>query len=124
MRYPFEASYDELVADLDAFGSLDPDAVLAAALETPMIFIVIRVMLGFTPSEWAYVASQRTGIEIAQGFCSHVGPKNPLGAPGIGQAGQRETGGHDSRGLPDVDRARISSFPARSTSRRGGRCFR
>ncbi len=109
MRYPFEVSYEELEANLDAyvdsvfscleseflimpkgqgfidypvfedgyealkratgsFGSLDPDAVLATALETPMIFIVIRAMLGFTPSEWAYVATQRTGIEVTQGF--------------------------------------------------------
>ncbi|MGE5551380.1 MAG: hypothetical protein ACM3ZC_12755 [Bacteroidota bacterium] len=109
MRYPFEVSYEELVADLDTyvdavfscleseflvmprgqgfidypvfehgyealkratggFNALNPDAVYTAALETPMIFIVLRSMLGFTPSEWAYVATERTGVEVTQGF--------------------------------------------------------
>ena len=34
----------------------------------PRALIVIRSILGFTPPEWAYVASQRKGIAIPQGF--------------------------------------------------------
>nr|VFJ52877.1 MAG: hypothetical protein BECKFW1821A_GA0114235_10397 [Candidatus Kentron sp. FW] len=31
-----------------------------------MDFVVLRTMLGFTPPEWAYVASERIGLEISQ----------------------------------------------------------
>ncbi|WP_338818379.1 hypothetical protein MTCOM_23030 [Moorella thermoacetica] len=109
MKYPFEASLEELRADLDAyvgvvfsclesefmvipkgrgfieypvfarayealkqatngFISLHPDVILEKIQEVPLALIVLRTILGFTPPEWAYITSQRTGIEISQGF--------------------------------------------------------
>ncbi|HIE13505.1 MAG TPA: hypothetical protein EYP63_08825 [Desulfotomaculum sp.] len=109
MRYPFEAAFSELHANLDTFVSsvfscleseflvlpkgegfidyptfekgyeylkqatvgfqnIEVAPVLEAFFQSPISFIVLRAMLGFTPSEWAYVTSQRTGVEVTQGF--------------------------------------------------------
>lgn len=109
MKYPFEATLEELQADLDTyvdvvfsclesefmviprgrgfieypvfarayealkqatkgFISLNADVILETVQEVPLALIVLRTILGFTPPEWAYIASQRTGIEISQGF--------------------------------------------------------
>ena len=35
---------------------------------TPIVLIVLRSILGFTPPELAYLASQRTETEVTQGF--------------------------------------------------------
>lgn len=108
MKYPFEASPDELIADLDGFVSvvfasleseflvlpkgsgfidyptfqrayealrqatdgftvLEPAGVLNAVRQTPLALVVLRAILGFTPPEWAYVTTQRTGVEVTQG---------------------------------------------------------
>lgn len=40
---------------------------MEATLETPVIFIVLRSILGFTPPEWAYLAAEHAKIEIPQG---------------------------------------------------------
>ncbi len=32
-------------------------------------------MLGFTPPEWAYITTQRTGVEVSQGFARNVDRK-------------------------------------------------
>jgi hypothetical protein len=34
----------------------------------PISIIVLRSMLGFSPSEWACIAAQQTGVEVTQGF--------------------------------------------------------
>jgi len=68
VEYPvFETGYEALKQATNAFRIFDPEAVRAALLETPMIFIVLRAMLGFTPPEWAYMASSHTGLNITQG---------------------------------------------------------
>lgn len=36
--------------------------------QTPLTLIILRAMLGFTPPEWAYLATQRGGAEVTQGF--------------------------------------------------------
>ncbi|MHB1162565.1 MAG: hypothetical protein ACYC3V_19860 [Chloroflexota bacterium] len=67
--YPaFERAYEELKRTTLEFHVLDPEAVLATAIRTPLVLIVLRTVLGFTPPEWAYVTTTRTGIPIPQGF--------------------------------------------------------
>jgi hypothetical protein len=63
----FETGYEALKRVTSGFANINSDAVLGAVRETPVAFIVLRTMLGFTPPEWAYVAAQRTGVEITQG---------------------------------------------------------
>jgi hypothetical protein len=62
----FETGYEALKRATQGFKRLDADKALAVVQETPIAFIVLRSMLGFTPPELAYVASQRTGIKISQ----------------------------------------------------------
>jgi hypothetical protein len=64
----FEEGYEALKQATAGFRDLSPAAVTDAVYRTPMTFIVIRAVLGFTPPEWAYVASQTASLEISQGF--------------------------------------------------------
>lgn len=67
--YPlFERGYESLKQATNGFQNIDAEPVTKAAIQNPMIIIILRTMLGFTPPEWAYVTTQRTGIEVSQGF--------------------------------------------------------
>ena len=63
----FDAAYEALKGTTDGFREMDADTVGALVLEIPLCLIVLRCMLGFTPSEWAYHASRHSGIAISQG---------------------------------------------------------
>jgi hypothetical protein len=66
--YPaFEEGYEALKETTKNFASLDPVNIYKKAIEVPMIFIVLRTILGFTPPEWAYIASSRCNVPITQG---------------------------------------------------------
>jgi len=68
LDYPtFSSGYESLKQISRGFSQFDADAVLAASLEKPVILVVLRAILGFTPPEWAYIASSRKGIDIPQG---------------------------------------------------------
>lgn len=64
----FETGYEALKRATSGFTNITADTLLSAASESPIAIIVLRAMLGFTPPEWAYITSQRTGITISQGF--------------------------------------------------------
>jgi hypothetical protein len=64
----FEAGYEALKKATGGFASLPRADVLKTVLDAPISFVVLRSMLGFTPPEWAYIATQRHGAEINQGF--------------------------------------------------------
>jgi len=67
--YPmFERGYESLKQATNGFQNIDAGPVTKAAFQNPMIIIILRTMLGFTPPEWAYVTTQRTGVEVSQGF--------------------------------------------------------
>lgn len=63
----FADGYEQLKQATDGFEHFAPEKVAAAALESPVIIIVLRSMLGFTPPEWAYLTTNRTGVEVPQG---------------------------------------------------------
>jgi len=63
----FVAGFESLKRATEGFTKFDSTSVLKLALETPVILIVLRSILGFTPPEWAYVAESRTGVQIPQG---------------------------------------------------------
>jgi len=86
IEYPvFETGYEALKQATTSFTNISPDILFGVASKTPISIIVIRTILGFTPPEWAYVATQRTGIEISQGFVRtldrriRMEPFKPLG---------------------------------------------
>jgi hypothetical protein len=64
----FETGYEALKKATSGFSALPKHEVLKTVLEVPITFVVLRSMLGFTPPEWAYVATQRHGSELNQGF--------------------------------------------------------
>lgn len=68
VEYPiFEQGYEALKSGTAGFTKIQPREVLEAALSTPVALLVLRAMLGFTPSEWAYVTSRHSGVEVSQG---------------------------------------------------------
>lgn len=80
----FESGYEALKQATVGFREFVPQTVRTALLQHPMIFIVLRAMLGFTPPEWAYMASNHTGIPVTQGHARtldrsiRLAPMSPL----------------------------------------------
>jgi hypothetical protein len=64
----FERGYEALKAATAGFSQLDPDKVFLVTVFEPISMVVLRSMLGFTPSEWGYVTTQRTGVSVTQSF--------------------------------------------------------
>jgi hypothetical protein len=85
----FERGYEALKVATMGFSVLEPTQVLPAALEEPISIVVLRTMLGFTPPEWAYVTTQRTGVNVTQGFVRtldrkiRMSPETPLNTNGV-----------------------------------------
>ncbi len=85
----FEAGYETLKRATSGFTDVTPDPLFRVAFETPVTLIVMRTILGFTPPEWAYVATQHTGVAVSQGFARtldrgvRMQPLKPLGAGAI-----------------------------------------
>lgn len=68
VEYPtFSKGYEELKSVTKDFRDLSPDLVIHTIYQTPISFIVLRAILGFTPSEWAYITTQRSNVEVSQG---------------------------------------------------------
>jgi hypothetical protein len=69
IEYPiFEKGYEALKLATDGFTKFSVDRIILASFRIPISVIVLRSILGFTPPEWAYITTQRTGIKIGQGF--------------------------------------------------------
>ncbi|MFI4986027.1 MAG: hypothetical protein ACHQF3_01160 [Alphaproteobacteria bacterium] len=67
IEYPvFEQGYEALKRATGSFRDVQPESVLAITYRVPITLIVLRTMLGFTPPEWAYVATQRTNVMVSQ----------------------------------------------------------
>jgi hypothetical protein len=64
----FEFGYEALKKVTAGFTKLPSGEILQSVISAPICFIVLRSILGFTPPEWAYVASQRKGTAVTQGF--------------------------------------------------------
>jgi len=77
----FEKGYEALRRHTRGFDEISPARALAAFEETPICFVVLRTIMGFTAPEWAYVTSQRIGRSINQGTARGIDSKirkNPL----------------------------------------------
>jgi hypothetical protein len=76
IEYPvFENGYEALKLGTNDFRNFIPARVLEVVLRTPISFIVLRTMLGFTPPEWAYVTTQRSDVEVPQGAVRSIDRK-------------------------------------------------
>lgn len=68
----FNTGYERLKKATGDFQRISAEHVFTAVLECPIALVVVRSILGFTPPEWAYVTSQRSGIEINQGAARSI----------------------------------------------------
>ena len=64
----FETGYETLKQGTKGFSAIDEQVVYGIIINCPISFVVLRAMLGFTPPEWAYLATQTTKCDITQGF--------------------------------------------------------
>lgn len=90
ITYPvFERGYEALKASTCSFSRIEYKSVLSTILEEPISLVVLRTMLGFTPPELGYIASQKKSIEIPQGFTRTIdrrvrmAPEKPLNVNGV-----------------------------------------
>jgi hypothetical protein len=89
VEYPiFERGYEALKTATKGFSSLQAEDILAVILEEPISLVVLRTMLGFTPPEWSYLTTQKTGIVVTQGFIRsldrkiRLAPETPISLKG------------------------------------------
>ena len=76
VEYPvFEKGYEALKKETGNFCDFKPEPVIEAVYNVPVAFIVLRCMLGFTPPEWAYIATQQTGVNVSQGSARTIDRK-------------------------------------------------
>ena len=86
IEYPiFERGYESLKAATAGFSQFDPEKVFRVTVFEPISIVVLRSMLGFTPPEWGYVTTQRTGVSVTQGFVRSLDRKVRIN-PEIGRA--------------------------------------
>lgn len=84
----FERGYEALKSATKGFSEFEPEKVLQTAISEPISIVVIRAMLGFTPPEWGYVTTQRTGVKVTQSFVRsldrkiRMSPDKPLAVNG------------------------------------------
>jgi hypothetical protein len=68
VEYPvFEKGYEALKRVTEGFRKFVPDVLTDTVCQVPITLVVLRAMLGFTPPEWAYVTTQRAGVQVPQG---------------------------------------------------------
>lgn len=91
IEYPvFEEAYEFLKKATNGFQNIESGTVIEAAFQFPMVIIVLRTMVGFTPPEWAYLASRHTSVDVPQGFARsldrgiRMAPLRPLSRGAIG----------------------------------------
>ena len=87
--YPvFERGYEALKKVTGDFRNLSAAPVVDTIYQIPIALIVLCTMLGFTPPEWAYIATERTDVEITQGAARQIdrkirtGPLSPMKSTG------------------------------------------
>jgi hypothetical protein len=87
----FAEGYEALKRGTSGFANLNPQQVLETVQATPIALIVLRTMLGFTPPEWGYMATQRTATAVPQGAVRSLdrnirrAPLKPLSKKGTTQ---------------------------------------
>jgi hypothetical protein len=64
----FQRAYEVLKRHTAGFTAIELDIVMRALRENALAFIVLRAILGFTPPELAYIASQQSGVAVSQSF--------------------------------------------------------
>jgi len=73
IEYPiFENGYESLKRVTEGFTEFSENDIYSAIIASPISFVVLRSILGFTPPEWAYITALQTGIKIDQAFARNL----------------------------------------------------
>jgi len=74
VTYPvFEEGYQALRKATKNFWAMDASRIIDEIFDSnPMVLVVLRTILGFSPPEWAYEASERTGIRIPENYARSI----------------------------------------------------
>jgi hypothetical protein len=90
VEYPtFEQGYETLKQSTSGFRDFAVEHVIEVVHSKPITLIVLRAMLGFTPSEWADAATARTKVQVTQGAARTIDrkvrlePNTPLQLNGV-----------------------------------------
>ena len=68
----FARAYRTLDDKTKTFSEFSDETVREAVEEDPLVFVVLRCILGFSPPELAHLASEESGLAITQGFARSV----------------------------------------------------
>jgi hypothetical protein len=68
----FERGYQALKKATRDFAEINTEQLISCVYATPIAFIVLRTILGFTPSEWADITSERTDTIVNQGAARSI----------------------------------------------------
>src|SRR5712692_10396576 len=69
VEYPaFQEAYEVLKRHTAGFSKIELSTVWPALYEDALALLLVRSILGFTPPELAYLASQETDMDIPQNF--------------------------------------------------------
>jgi hypothetical protein len=68
----FQAAYETLKGDSADFKEFSAATVLSAVRRDPLVLVILRTMLGFSPPEFAYVASLTTGKKVDQASARRI----------------------------------------------------
>ncbi|MDH7484655.1 MAG: hypothetical protein QHJ81_00080 [Anaerolineae bacterium] len=62
----FREAYEALRNGTASFENFSTESVLAVVQQDPLVLVVLRTILGFSPPEFAYMTGVTTGVEIDQ----------------------------------------------------------
>jgi len=71
----FESAFEVLKHHTKNLDEITIGNLISAVDEDPIVFILVRVMLGLTPPEWAQLAEEETEVEIPQGYSRGIDTK-------------------------------------------------
>lgn len=64
--FRFRKAYEALKNETAGFEDFSTESVLAAVQQDPLVLVVLRTILGFSPPEFAYMTGVTTGVEVDQ----------------------------------------------------------
>lgn len=83
----FAAAYRVLARHTETFARFSPDVVLSAVGEDPVVFAVLRSILGLSPPELAHLAGEKCGVDVDQGVARSIDQQAREGKQIVGAEG-------------------------------------
>lgn len=87
----FGEGFEALKRHTDNFTEITLRTLGDAIREDPIAFIIVRVILGFTPTEWAHLAGERAEVDIPQNYARDLDNKAAKRESGFAHASKVRT---------------------------------